>query len=109
MLSQKSKVNRQITRAMWVLPFLTAGVAHAEPVATVNASLPAAQAAVAFKVIPAGSREEAAMTKVLREKAAMLGAAPSNLGDVNLWSERLTDALRQGGFPVAQVLMTDDD
>lgn len=49
------------------------------------------------------------MTKVLREKAAMLGAAPSNLGDVNLWSERLTDALRQGGFPVAQVLMTDDD
>lgn len=94
---------------MWVLPFLTAGVAHAEPVATVSASLPAVRAAVAFKVIPAGSREEAAMTKVLREKAAMLGAAPANVGDVNLWSERLTDALRQGGFPVAQVLMTDDD
>ncbi|CAD6506786.1 hypothetical protein LMG28727_00001 [Paraburkholderia kirstenboschensis] len=109
MLSRKSKVNRQITRAMWVLPLLTAGVVHAEPVSTVSASLPAVQAAVAFKVIPAGSREEVAMTKVLREKAAMLGSTPANLGDVNLWSDRLTDALRQGGFPVAQVLMTDDD
>lgn len=94
---------------MWVLPLLTAGVVHAEPTATVSASQPAVQAAVAFKVLPAGSREEAAMTKVLREKAAMLGAAPANLGDVNFWSDRLTDALRQGGFPVAQVLMTDDD
>jgi hemolysin activation/secretion protein len=109
MLWRKNEVNRQITRAMWVLPLLMTGVAHAEPVATVNSSLPAVQAAVAFKVVPAGSRDEATILKLLRDKAAALGNVPANLGDVNRWSDRLTDALRQGGFPVAQVLMTDDD
>ncbi|MEC5404842.1 ShlB/FhaC/HecB family hemolysin secretion/activation protein [Paraburkholderia sp. MPAMCS5] len=49
------------------------------------------------------------MMKLLRDRAATLGNAPANLDDVNRWSERLTDALRQGGFPVAQALMTDDD
>ncbi|WP_027214300.1 ShlB/FhaC/HecB family hemolysin secretion/activation protein [Burkholderia sp. WSM2232] len=109
MLWRKNEVNRQITRAMWVLPLLMTGVAHAEPVATLSAALPAVQATVAFKVIPAGSRDEATMMKVLHEKAATLGNVPAHLGDVNRWSDRLTDALRQGGFPVVQVLMTDDD
>jgi len=94
---------------MWVLPLLMTGVAHAEPVATVSAALPAVHAAVAFKVIPAGSRDEATMMKVLHEKAATLGDVPAHLGDVNRWSDRLTDTLRQGGFPVGQVLMTEDD
>ncbi|WMY08746.1 ShlB/FhaC/HecB family hemolysin secretion/activation protein [Paraburkholderia phenoliruptrix] len=107
MLWRKNEVNRQIAHAMWVLPVLMAGAAHAEPVATVSSSLPAAQAAVSFKVIPAGSRDEAAMLKLLRDTAATLGSAPATLEDINRWSDRLTVALRQGGFPVAHVLMTD--
>ncbi|WP_232231992.1 ShlB/FhaC/HecB family hemolysin secretion/activation protein [Burkholderia sp. WSM2230] len=74
-----------------------------------SAGLAAAQADVAFKVIPAGSRDESTMITLLRDKAATLGNVPANLADVNRWSDRLTDALRQGGFPVVQVLMTDDD
>ncbi|MGO4223297.1 ShlB/FhaC/HecB family hemolysin secretion/activation protein [Lysobacter sp. TAF61] len=62
-----------------------------------------------FRVVPAGSSDEATATIVLQTAAAGLGAPPRTLDDVNRWSEQLTVALRQGGFPIAQVLMTEDD
>lgn len=109
MLWSTRAVNRKIAHAIWVLPLLMAGTAHAEPVTAASANVPAAQVAVDFKVMPAGGREEAAVKQVLRAQAALLGDAPTSLEDVERWSDRLTTALRHGGFPIGQVLMTDAD
>ncbi|MCL2791424.1 MAG: hypothetical protein FWD79_12450 [Desulfobulbus sp.] len=64
--------------------------------------------AVAVKVVPAGSRQEkdvlAALADALRQEPS-----PRTLAEIDQWSERLTMALRQGGFPIGQVLMTQED
>lgn len=63
---------------------------------------------VAVKVVPAGSRQEgavvAALAEVLRE-----GSPPRSLEEVDAWSQALIAALRAGGFPIGQVLMTAAD
>jgi hemolysin activation/secretion protein len=94
---------------MWILPLLMAGTAHAESATEANSSVPAAQTAVDFKVVPAGGRDEAAIKQVLRTQAALLGGTPMSLEEVQRWSDLLTTALRHGGFPIGQVLMTDAD
>ena len=100
MLWRRNSVNRQITQAMWVLPLLMTGVVHAEPVADTSAVVTAQKAIVDFKLLPAGGQDEAAVIQLLRTQAQQLGAAPHSLDEVNRWSDRLTDALRQGGFPI---------
>lgn len=109
MLWRRNSVNRQITQAMWVLPLLMTGVAHAETVADTSAAVTAQQAIVDFKLLPAGSQDATALIQLLRAHAQQLGAAPHSLDEVNRWSDRLTDAVRQGGFPIDQVLMTESD
>lgn len=109
MLWRRNSVNRQITQAMWVLPLLMTGVAHAEPVADKNSVVTAQKALVDFKLLPAGGQDEAAVIQLLRAHAQQLGAAPQSLDEVNRWSDQLTEALRQGGFPIGQLLMTESD
>lgn len=62
-----------------------------------------------FRVVPAGSDDEAKATSVLHTAVSGLGAPPRTIEDIDRWSEQLTRALREGGFPIAQVLMTDDN
>ncbi|WP_238271500.1 ShlB/FhaC/HecB family hemolysin secretion/activation protein [Paraburkholderia terrae] len=109
MLWRRREINRQITRAMWVLPLLVTGVAHAESATATGMALTAQNVIVDFKLLPSGGQDEAAIIQLLRARSQQLGAAPKTLADVNLWSDQLTDALRQGGFPIGQVLMTDSD
>jgi hemolysin activation/secretion protein len=67
-----------------------------------------ASASVTVQVFPAGSRQQDAVQEALR-KALHQGAPPTTLQEVDQWSARLTAALRQGGFPLGQVLMTQQD
>ncbi|WP_260853881.1 ShlB/FhaC/HecB family hemolysin secretion/activation protein [Paraburkholderia sp. BCC1886] len=69
----------------------------------------AAQTEVDFKVIPANGPEEATVKHLLQTQAAILGNPPQQVEDIEHWSTSLTTALRQGGFPIAQVLMTNAD
>jgi hemolysin activation/secretion protein len=94
---------------MCVLPFLVTGVAHAEPATPASATLTTPKASVEFKVLPAGGRDEASIIQLLRAQSAKLGAAPQTIDEVNAWSDKLTSALRQGGYLIGQVLMTDAD
>lgn len=74
-------------------------------------NLPASVAtsgAVTVRVFPAGSTQEAAVQAALRD-TLQKGVPPATLKEVDLWSARLTAALRQGGFPLGQVLMTQQD
>lgn len=64
---------------------------------------------VIFQVMPGGSAAEDAATAVLRGAVPTLGKAPSTLDEVRIWSEALTQALRNGGFPLGQVLMGQSD
>jgi len=64
---------------------------------------------VIFQVMPGGSAAEDAATAVLRAAVPTLGKAPSTLDEVRIWSEALTQALRNGGFPLGQVLMGQSD
>jgi hemolysin activation/secretion protein len=60
-----------------------------------------------LKVIPANSSREAEILATLQD--SMHQDPPRDLKEVNQWSERLTAALRQGGFSFGQVLMTQND
>jgi len=64
---------------------------------------------VELHVMPAGSSAEGAATAVLRAAVLRLGKAPATLEEVRQWSEALTQALRNGGFPLGQVLMGQSD
>jgi hemolysin activation/secretion protein len=96
-----------------LLALLAAGGAQAQTAAT-DAPQPAAASAhaaqVRLRVVPdAGPAGNALVTRALAGALKELGERPANLDEVNAWSARLSSALRQGGFPVGQVLMTQDD
>ncbi|WP_244850609.1 ShlB/FhaC/HecB family hemolysin secretion/activation protein [Caballeronia sp. SL2Y3] len=83
--------------------------------AVVQKSMPAASDAVAsasrasVQVIPAEGPDALVVKQMLDADMKKLGDVPQSLKEVNRWSDVLTTALRQGGFPLGQVLMTDAD
>lgn len=64
---------------------------------------------VEFSVFPAGSSTAGAVVNLLQGAVSDLGNSPTTLVEVDQWSDSLTNALRQGGFPVGQVLVTEPD
>jgi hemolysin activation/secretion protein len=109
MLWHRREINRRITRVFWAFPLLIGTAAYAEPIATQGATVAAQQVVADFNVLPAGGQDETTVIQLLHAEADKLGTAPQTLDDVNRWSDRLTNALRQGGFPIGQVLMTESD
>ncbi|WP_233862526.1 ShlB/FhaC/HecB family hemolysin secretion/activation protein [Paraburkholderia adhaesiva] len=82
------------------------GVQAAEP-ATSSASA-VTNAPVTVHVFPSGSAQDAAVQAALRD-ALQQSTLPTTLQEVDQWSTRLTADLRKGGFPLGQVLMTQQD
>jgi hemolysin activation/secretion protein len=68
----------------------------------------AAPMEMTLKIVPSGSPQEAAVRASLND-ALREGPPPRTLAEVEQRSARLTAALRQGGFAVGQVLMTQED
>ncbi|WP_250474806.1 ShlB/FhaC/HecB family hemolysin secretion/activation protein [Caballeronia sp. GAFFF1] len=60
-------------------------------------------------VVPAEGADALFVKQMLDADIKKLGDAPHSLKEVDHWSDVLTTALRQGGFPLGQVLMTDAD
>ncbi len=85
-----------------------ADAVQAEPAASVVA-VTSAHKAVEFSVFPAGSPAADSVVRVLQGAASRLGTTPATLAEVDQWSDSLTNALRQGGFPVGQVLLTEQN
>ncbi|MDR5734559.1 ShlB/FhaC/HecB family hemolysin secretion/activation protein [Caballeronia sp. LZ025] len=89
--------------------------AAAEPVVQAPVATTAEQAsaadvrAVDVKVVPAEGADALLVKQLLEANIRKLGDAPATLADVDHWSQLLTVALRQGGFPLGQVLMTQQD
>jgi hemolysin activation/secretion protein len=113
MSRQFNKTGQNIRRWACALPLVVLAAAiHAEPAlqriqATSDIAPEAASKAIAFDVFPAGSSAGSAVAKVLQGASAGLGHVPTTLAEVDQWSDSLTNALRQGGFPVGQVLVTE--
>lgn len=93
----------------WVVLLLTPGIAHTESADATVKNAAVSQMAVDFKVYPVGSGAERDAIAVLHDAARALGSVPANLQEVEQWSNVLTHALRQRGFPIAAVLMTEAD
>jgi len=67
------------------------------------------QARVQLRVIPDAGAGNAAVVQALQATLQGLGARPQSLQEVDKWSDQLSQALRQGGYPIGQVLMTQGD
>ncbi len=106
MLRKSFKELKRIALFLCALSCLAGvGYLRAEPGTThgVTANL------VEFTVFPAGSASSEVAVDILRRASSALGTVPATMDDVNRWSESLTNALRMGGFPVSQVLVTEED
>jgi len=107
-------MNRRYKTA-FLLPLLLVAVSAGAQTDSMDAPSPPSAVAqshsqVRFRVIPdTGAEGNASVTQPLAETLASLGARPASVAEVNTWSDRLTQALRQGGFPISQVLMTEAD
>jgi len=60
-------------------------------------------------VVPDAGADDATVTAPLLETIKSLGERPATVQDAQTWSDRLSQQLRQSGFPVGQVLMTQQD
>lgn len=87
---------------------LACGAASLIAAPAMAAPSPPAVEAVRVAVVPAGSRQEAAVRAAL-EAMLRQSPPPRTLAEVEAQSQRLTAALRAGGFPLGQVLMTEAD
>ncbi|NML34654.1 ShlB/FhaC/HecB family hemolysin secretion/activation protein [Paraburkholderia antibiotica] len=67
-----------------------------------------AASAPTVRVFPAGSTQESTVQAALSD-ILHRDAPPTTLQEVDQWSAKLTAALRRGGFPLGQVLMTQQD
>lgn len=67
-----------------------------------------AASAPTILVFPGGSTQESTVQRVLSD-ILQRGTPPTTLQEVDQWSANLTTALRKGGFPLGQVLMTQQD
>lgn len=81
----------------------------APAVAAVEAAPVADERSVDVKVVPADGADALMVAQLLADDIKKMGAAPQTLKEVDHWSQLLTVALRQGGFPLGQVLMTQED
>jgi hemolysin activation/secretion protein len=121
-----SEIAMAARRMVCVGSVLLAGVASAEraaaaepaaakpvveaPVATTDRHASAADVhGVDVKVVPAEGADALLVKQLLEADIKKLGDAPATLAEVDHWSQLLTVALRQGGFPLGQVLMTQED
>ncbi|RZT31775.1 ShlB/FhaC/HecB family hemolysin secretion/activation protein [Cupriavidus agavae] len=82
-----------------LLPALLPAMVVAAPIQT---------APVEFRTLPAEGASSEAAVAVLRTSASRMAPVPTTLADVETWSEALTNTLRRNGFPVGQVLMTEE-
>lgn len=89
-------------------PHVDAAVDGAPGTASADGA-PHVPGAVTFRVVPPGSVGEAAALAVLQTQAVSIPVGPATRTEVGEWSGRLTQALRNGGFPVGQVLMGEAD
>ena len=94
-----------VVLGVWLIAALAPGAAWGQ---ATDAS-PAPAFSVQFHVVPDQGADNAAVTAPLERARDALGEPPATLDAVSKWSDRLTNALRQGGFPVGQVLMTQGD
>jgi hemolysin activation/secretion protein len=97
-----------------ILLLLSAGAIHAQgeaaPATTAVESPRAATAShVKFRITPGVGANNLAVIQPITKALEGLGERPVDIADVGRWSARLSEALRQGGFPLGQVLMTQDD
>ncbi|WP_244817704.1 ShlB/FhaC/HecB family hemolysin secretion/activation protein [Caballeronia sp. Lep1P3] len=119
-----SEIAEAVRRMALVGSVMLVGVASSERVMAagvdetevkVQRALPATadaavgEAGVGVKVVPAEGADALVVKQSMAVAIAKLGQAPATLNDVNRWSDALTAALRQSGYPLGQVLMTDAD
>ncbi|SAL23962.1 hemolysin activation/secretion protein-like protein [Caballeronia turbans] len=75
----------------------------------VKADTAASESGVSVKVVPAQGADALLVKQLVAADIRKLGDAPGTLKEVDRWSDVLTASLRQSGFPLALVLMTDAD
>jgi hemolysin activation/secretion protein len=92
-------------RAILILLLLDAAVARAQAVAVEPTVIPP----VEFHVVPDAGAQNVVVMRSIARALSELGDRPADLQDVQKWSDRLTGALRQRGFPFGQVLMAQGD
>ncbi|SAL31121.1 hemolysin activation/secretion protein-like protein [Caballeronia cordobensis] len=118
----KTKELTAATRQMlWVGSMLLVGVTSAKVACAADAgslvqdsgAMDAApvgdQSVASAKVVPGGGADALNVEQVVTQGLRRLGAAPREIKEVERWSDVLTLALRQGGYPLGQVLMTEQD
>lgn len=100
-----------IAAVLWALTPCAQAISHAPEVPlSVHRNGQIVAGSIAIRVVPELATLPAGMREALESALAqMTEPAPKTLQDVTQWSERLTQALRQGGFPVGLVVMTADD
>lgn len=83
-----------------------AGAVGAQPATPAGQASVAPAASIDIRVWPQGADQ----SKLAPVRAALskLGT-PKSIEDVQAWSDQLTQIVRQSGYPIAQVLMTQDD
>jgi hemolysin activation/secretion protein len=74
-----------------------------------NATPVEAPAVASVNVVPAQGADAILVKQLIETDIRKLGDAPGTLKEVDRWSDVLTVALQQGGFPLGQVLMTQED
>lgn len=104
-----SRVEGRLLCVCWMLHAASAYAEQSHAGVAAPSDVPATPVAVAFSVFPAGGPATDDVVRVLRTASAGLGNTPTTLDGIDRWSENLTAALRQGGFPVGQVLVTQED
>ena len=109
MSQQHSNKKRMLMRLLCVCTTLMSALVHAEPVRPTAIQSVMPQARIEFTVFPESGSASGDLVSVLRKASSGLGGTPATLEEVNHWSESLTNAMRQGGFPVGQVLVTEQD
>lgn len=109
MLRQHASRTRMLMRCLCTTLLIAVAPVQAQSETPPITQTGIAAANVAFDVVPAGSRAHDDIVGVLRKASATLGDTPTTLEAVGQWSDSLTNALRQGGYPVGQVLVTEPD
>lgn len=92
--------------ALGALSFFTLCPVLAQPA---DQATKAPASAIDFKVSPEGARASDAAVRVLRDAATSIEETPQTVEAANDLSDRLTHILRQGGFPIGQVVLTEQD
>jgi hemolysin activation/secretion protein len=87
----------------------TSGATTVESSQAAIISAPTQYPSVDFCVIPDAGANDVRVIRPIVKILGDLGEYPVDRQDVQKWSDRLSAALRQGGFPIGQVFMTEED